>query len=313
MYLPVHATQETDISRLDNIANVMRATSAYRSAGKVSEHTPESDVVAAAQAGDEYAVMELITRLAARLRAMVSRGGEAPRVDLEQAAMLGVLEALQTYDPNRGVAFFTHAHDAVMRGMEETVRVTDPRMVPSRSQSRYWEAMRATDYDAEKARRWSGYQRLSAAELETIADETGDVIAREIVDARYDAWERNPKGREWEEAARETGRGLEGFAFDAIHANVTYLDVQVGDDSGDLFTRHDVIAADEHPVDDAVDSIAVRQMLEALDERSAEVVRSLFGIDTPAETAADVAERLGISRPRVMNIRKEALRALAQL
>jgi len=314
------ATQATNLDRIDNIRAVTDAAERYRVAGLVPPQDSDTRHLVIAAKGDgpaaEFAKVELIARCEKRLRKLISRHGvgSAASVDLEQAAMLGTLRALDKVDPDGPAAFFTYAHNIIVEELREVVRTADPKPAERSINARYWAAMAATDYDAVKARRWAGYQCMSAVELEAIAEETGDVIAREIVDARYDRWERNPRGREWEDVAQDTGRGLDGPTFDAVHASVSYLDAPVSDDSDDdTMTPHESIADPDGERDrlTAEDRQALRQLLATLDERDAEIIRSLFGFERPARTAADVAEEWGISRPRVMNIKAKALRNLS--
>jgi len=317
------ATQTTDLDRVDNFRTVADAAETYRIAGLVSEDASDRDLLVTARGegpAAEFAKAELIARCERRLRGLVRQYGMSitADVDLSQAAMLGVLRALNKMPELDGAEFFTYAHGIIVEEIREANRVANPKPAERNAEARYWQAMNACDGDPVRAQRWAEYQCKSAAELEAIAEETGDVIAREIVDARYDRWERNPRGREWEDVAKERGRGLDAVTFAAIHESVTYLDdVAMTNHSvhdGDT-TYHELIpdprGEDAHA--SAETREAVRQMLGALDDRERQVIAALYGIDGPAMKAVDIAHALGVSRPRVMNIKAKALRKLASL
>jgi len=75
-----------------------------------------NELIAEAQNGSTAATEAIIAKYAAAVNKAASRGfGPASKDDKRQAAMVGLLESIQTFDPNRGAAFSTHAHWA-MRG-----------------------------------------------------------------------------------------------------------------------------------------------------------------------------------------------------
>ncbi|GGQ07974.1 RNA polymerase sigma factor (sigma-70 family) [Actinomadura coerulea] len=311
------ATQTTDLDRTDNFRAVVDAANGLRDQTNAGDWT-EGMLVAAAKNGQEWATLELISRYEARLRRLVARANvdTAAVPDLQQAAMLGVLEALRKVDPDRPNEFFTYAHSFVLAELTEANRTADPKPAERNEVKRYWSAMRAVDGDAVRARRWAEYQRLSAVELEGIAEESGDVMAREIVDSRFDRWERKPNGRTWEEASAERGRGLDGPTFDAVHSSVTYLDADAGDDGdGESLPLHETIATtDTDQTEQINNELTALALVASLDDRDALVVNCLFGVNGETQrTAAEVGEMLGITRPRVQNVKAAALRRLAKI
>lgn len=338
------ATQETNLDRADNIAPVRTAAEAARD--RITSDTAtaeETTLVRRAQAGDEGATVELIARYEARVRKLVNQSyaGAAPKCDLQQAAMLGLMTALdESRHGDDPADFFTFAYGYIRRELSETNRGHSPDGAESAAHKHYFAAMRAADNDPAVARRWSALQRLSIAALEMVADSGGqdEALAREIIDHRVDVYERHVKrgyvgtGRgkgdrkpvpAWEDYRETKGRGLDGSTFDAIHGSVTYLEDAVGNgmtrldagaDTGDDdegATGHDVTAAPNavDPFTEVENRAAFGEMFAALDDRARDIIaRHLDG-----ETDRAIAEALGLSRPRVVNLRTAAIARMRKL
>lgn len=311
------ATQTTDLDRTDNI-NEVRAL-----AGRHSARNPDlaamdlPSLVERAQWGGHAAALELVTRHEPMIRKLISRAsvGSAAKTDLQQAAMEGFLASLKSYDASKGTAVFTHAHTYVIAALREANRESAPRPAASRNQAYYWAAMDACDRDAVKARAYCRLQRLSINDLEFFAEE-GDTLAREILDKRIDQFDALVRrdaddAPEWDEYAARPGRGLDGPAFDSIHATVAYLDASadLGDGEGD--TGHDT-TGDPNAVDafaSVIERMALGQLLAALHGRDRDVMmRHLHG-----DTDRDIADALGLSRTRVVNLRAAIVRRFRKL
>jgi len=311
------ATQTTNLESADQINAVRYAALSFRERYPDAETMSEPHVIALAQHGDEDAMYELITRHEARIRKLVHRHlvDAAPKPDLQQAALLGFVEAVRDYKPGRGVGLFTFAHFRITKMLQSANAAYDSRGIARNAHQRYWFAMEKADGDAVTARHWAGLECLSAADLEPLAD-AGDMIAREIVDARLDRWERlvsrDPDNApEWDTYAAEPGRGLGGPAFDAIHAAVSYLDAPSETDDGDAGDAHDTTADPEagDPYADAENRAAFAQVLGTLDDREQKIITS--HLDGMTDRA--IADALGLSRPRVVNIRAAAVRKMRKL
>lgn len=304
------ATQTTDLDRVDPIRDAVDSRRTRR------EHWADAEtgaLVAWAQEGYEGAQLELIARYEPQLRTAANRTRIAPQTDRHQAALTGFLAAVQTYNPAKGVDLYTYAHTKVLAEVRNANREHSPRPAPERNQAYYWSAMDVCDGDACKARHYCGLLRLSISELEPLAD-SGDTLAREILDKRvdqYDALVLRDEAPEWEEYAARKGRGLDGPTFDAIHATVTYLDAgaDLGDGEGD--TGHDIVsdpnARDEYT--DVDDRIALEQLLGTLVGRE----RDIMWAHLDGMTDRAIAELTGLSRPRVVNIRKAVVARLRKL
>ena len=261
--------------------------------------------------GDEGRVV-LISRCIPRLRRLVGRAagaGSAAREDLQQAAILGFLDALDRFDPERGTEPFTYAHTTIVKELQKANRDEEP--VPTRQSAhdRYCAAMAATDNDPVKAREWSRLQRLTGFEIQNEAD-TGNTIASDILDERIERWER--AGRDVLACMTETGRGLEPADFDTIHEALNYVSVDApltNDPEGEAGTLHDVVPDDSTQAAYASveDKATVAAYMSHLNEREQAIVTGLFGIGGVERTATELAEEWGISRPRILNIRKAAV------
>lgn len=310
------ATQTTDLDRVDTI-NDVRAL-----AGRNAARHPWADVepaalVEAARFGYQDAAVELIARHEPMIRKLISRAsvGSAAKPDLQQAAMEGFLKSLKSYDASKGTGVFTHAHTYVIAALREANREASPLPAASRNQAYYWAAMDACDRDAVKARAYCRLQRLSVTDLEFFAEE-GDTLAREILDKRIDQFDALVRkdaddAPDWDEFAARPGRGLDGPTFDTIHATVAYLDMAADTDDGEGDTGHDTTADPNagDPYAPIVERLALGQLLATLDGRDRDVMtRHLNGA-----TDRDIADELGLSRPRVVNIRAAITRRFRKL
>lgn len=340
----VSATQGIDLDRTDNINGVRFAAEYER--GKVTAtlvDASDMELVRLARDGGESATLELIARYEARIRKLVNQAyaGAAPKTDLQQAAMLGVLTALEESRHHADPAdFFTFAYFYIRGELSEANRGHSPDAAEKHSHRYYFAAMRAADNDPCVARRWSALQRLSIAELECVAEAGGAdaMLAREIVDGRVDVYERHvrrgyvgtSRGRgerkpvpSWDEYRMQTGRGLDYATFDAVHAAVTYLEDGAGSgmtrldasaDTGegdDGATGHDVTAAPDaaDPFAEVENRTALAQLSATLDDREREIIARHLG----GETDRAIAEALGLSRPRVVNLRTAAIARMRKL
>src|SRR4029078_7908766 len=94
-----------------------------------SSHGPPTALLTRARVGDEFA-RDRIVRMLMPLAERVARrfaGPQHPVEDLTQVAGIGLLKALERFDPNRDAAFSTYAF-ALMTG-EVQRHVRDSRMV----------------------------------------------------------------------------------------------------------------------------------------------------------------------------------------
>lgn len=118
----------------------------------------EAPLVAAAQRGDASAADTIVRSQARYIYGQAVRWA-SPTVtadDLFQVGVLGLMDAVASFDPAAGVRLFTHARRAIQRRMSAEVAETGSTVtVPARTFQRYAQAVRSTETLAE-AREFAG-------------------------------------------------------------------------------------------------------------------------------------------------------------
>jgi RNA polymerase sigma factor (sigma-70 family) len=237
----------------------------------------EADVLARrAQAGDEAAREELIRRLLPLVHSTARRyrteGLE--QADLLQEGIVGLLRALQRFDPDRGVPFAAFATWWIRQSLQEARSdFMRPLRLPPKA------LRQLSQLKSEHQRIYQGERR--AAKVAELAERTNIELEQAEALLVADARERS-------------------------------LDEPIGSIDGELGTLGDLLedplsAAAYEDVVDAVAGVQLRALLSRLTEREQEVVRARFGFDAPAEKLSQVGERLGVSAERVRQIEERAL------
>lgn len=232
-----------------------------------------------AQGGDAAAQEELIRRLLPLVKATARRyrteGLE--QADLRQEGIVGLLRALQRYDPSRGVPFAAYATWWVRQSLQEARSdFIRPMRLPPKA------LRQLSQLKSEHQRIYQGERRSAGvAELaERTSIELGQAEALVAADAR----------------AR------------SLDESIGSVDGEVGT-LGDLL--EDPLSATAY--EDVIDAVAgeqLRALLSRLTDREREVVQARFGFDTAPEKLAEVGERLGVSAERVRQIEERALAKL---
>jgi RNA polymerase sigma factor (sigma-70 family) len=232
-----------------------------------------------AQAGDASAQEELIHRLLplVEVTARRYRTEGLEQVDLRQEGIVGLLRALQRYEPSRGVPFTAYATWWVRHSLQEARSdFIRPMRLPPKA------LRQLSQLKSEHQRVYQGERRSAGvAELaERTSIELGQAEALIAADAR----------------ARS-------------------LDEPVENMGGEIGTLGDLLedplsATAYEEVIDAVAREQLRGLLSRLTDRERDVVNARFGFDGPAERLADVGERLGVSAERVRQIEERALAKL---
>ncbi len=240
----------------------------------------EADTLARrAQSGDTAAQEELIERLLplvfATARRYQTEGLE--QADLLQEGIVGLLRALQRFDPDRGVPFAAYATWWIRQSLQET-------------RSDFMRPMRLPP----KALR----------QLSQLKSEHQRVYQRERRSARIG------------ELADRTNIDLaQAEALLVADARSRSLDEPTDNAGGDIGTLGDLLEdpLSAATYEDVVDSVAgkqLRALLSRLTERQRKVVEARFAFDTPVEKLSEVGERLGVSAERVRQIEERALAKL---
>ena len=209
----------------------------------------------------------------ARQLAMRYRHTGEPLDDLVQVASLGLLKAIERFDPDRGIAFTSYAVPTMLGELKRHLRETGwsvrvPRSLQERSM-----AVEASVGDL----RMRLGRSPSTAE---VAEETG-LSVDEVVEARM---------------APLSSRTL---SLDAPSAR--------GDD--DSFTFGDSLGVEDRRLLAVEEGAGVAAALRVLQPREREVLRLRFAEDL---TQSEIGERIGISQMHVSRLLRQALGAVRQ-
>ena len=196
-----------------------------------------------------------------------------PLDDLVQVARIGLMKAVDRWDPDRGNAFSTFAVPTITGELRRHFR------------DRTWTIRPPRDLQDLYVR----VQRTRASLSTTIGREP---TARDVAEAI---------GCDAEEVV------------DALRAGDAYaphsLDAPVDAGEGDGITRADLVAGDERELGRIEDAAALGQLARVLDERSWEVVRLRFQDDLMQR---EIGERVGCSQMHVSRILRDALTRLRE-
>lgn len=238
----------------------------------------ELDLARAAANGCKASMRELVE---SNLRLVVSiarryQGRGLPVADLVQEGVFGLVRAAQKFDGERGVRFGTYAtwwiRQAITRSLLRNGRVI---RLPVHASEEIGRLHRAAAEVAQSLGR-----QATSAEIATHLD-----VPRRWVERRM-----------------------------ALASDPLSLDAPIGEE-GELL---DVMADPEasRPLEEALRALVrarIDEVLRSLPAREREVIALRFGLaDGEARTLQEIADALGLTRERIRQIEKKALRTLRQ-
>jgi RNA polymerase primary sigma factor len=284
--MPVKTVTNSNISKLrgperpSETPDLIPGYFAHIDKGKLLTHAEEIDLSKRAKAGDKGARQRLIEK---NLRLVVSvakkyRGMGLPFEDLIQEGNIGLMKAVEKFDPDRGWRLSTYAtwwvRQAVQRAVADKGRT-----------------IRVPVHMGDKIRKMArAYNELSA---EREREPTDEEVARRL---------------EW---TAEQVRDVKGAMPDATSFNQPLSSDADATEIGELIE-------DERASEVAGTVIGEMEMdwlaeaVEKLPERHRYVLIKRYGLgDEETATLAQLSEELGISRERVRQVQREAERMLA--
>jgi RNA polymerase sigma factor (sigma-70 family) len=237
----------------------------------------ERRLVAAAQAGDRQAREELVEAFLPLIAgvARVYRGSATiTRLELMQEGVVGLLRALERYDPALGVPFWGYAGWWVRQAMQQLIaELTRPLVLSDRALRQLSQLKRAHgEHLAKHGREPTGEELAHRTGLSQA--QVGEMLALE----------RAPRSLE-----------------EPISTNDGQLGV-----FGELLVDPLATEAYEQLLDHSVIE-QVRALLGSLNDRERMILRARYGLDGPEQSLRDVGEQIGLSAERVRQIEQRAL------
>ena len=247
--------------------------------GELLTHAEEIDLSLRAKAGDRRARQRLIEK---NLRLVVSvakkyRGYGLPFEDLIQEGNIGLMKAVEKFDPDRGFRFSTYAtwwiRQAVQRAVADKGRT-----------------IRVPVHMTEKIRKVS--RALSELAVEFERDPTEEEVARRL------GWD-----------AEEVRLTMSAMP-DATSLDQPVSSEETASQLGD-FIEDEKVSDTPDTVMREMETAHLKEAIERLPERARYVLVRRYGLDDrePA-TLAELGDELEISRERVRQLQREAERIL---
>lgn len=236
----------------------------------------EHELILAAVAGDRHARARLVEEFLPLIGVVARNYRSSPqisRTELIQEGVVGLLRALERYDPSRGTPFWAYASWWVRQAMQQLVaELARPFVMSDRALRQLAEIKDAHARLLREGR---------AGTLTELGERTGFESSQL---ANLIAADRPPK------ALEEPIRGEEG---------------DIGT-FGELIA--DPLAEDEYErVISELTAEELRGLLAGLSERERAVLRSRYGLDEESQSLRTIGGRMGLSTERVRQLEKRAL------
>ncbi len=237
----------------------------------------EHQLVVAAKSGEKRAREELVEAflpLIAGVARVYRSSAAITRTELMQEGVVGLLRALERFDPALGVPFWGYASWWVRQAMQQLVaELTRPMVLSDRALRHLAQLKRAHgQHFADHGREPSGDQLAASTGLSHA--QVGELMALE----------RMPQSVE------EPIQGPEG---------------EIGS-LGELLA--DPLATDAYEqLLDHAEIEQIRALLGSLTDRERMVLRARYGLDGPEQSLREIGEQIGLSGERVRQIENRAL------
>src|SRR5215204_3142597 len=218
------------------------------------------------------ALVERFLPLARQLARRYQRAGE-PLDDLVQVASLGLLKAIERFDPARETAFSSFAVPTILGELKRHFR----------------------------DKGWSVRVPRDLQELAVKVDRIADEMSREVGRAPTPG-----------EIAERTGTSLEQV-LEAREASAAYRAVSLDrprsedEEEGDSFA--DAVGAEDPGFGHAEDAATVDRLMRVLSEREREVLRLRFEEDL---TQSEIGQRVGVSQMHVSRLIRQSIARLRE-
>jgi len=262
----------------DRAADVREAV-AWGDANATVNDEETDALIERARAGDEAArervIEKLLPLVGSYARRFPTEGLD--HTDLLQEGVVGLLRALDRYDPARGVPFPAYATWWIRRSLQDARSdfIRPFRLPPKALQ--------------QLSRLKTEHQRIYQAEHRSAG--LGELAERTKIDP--------------DQAA----------SLASADARVRSLDETIDGSDGELGSLGDLLAdpLSAAVYEEVIDNVAGQQLfalLSRLTDRERDVIRARFGFEGEAEKLVDIAQRLGVSAERVSQIEERGLAKL---